>query len=1392
MRKISVFWAIATLVRMACSDESAKLDSLGKEFLATTRPLIAGHCLECHSTAKREGELDLERFAQLEDVRQDAEVWRKVIEQIETGQMPPKEAKPLSADKKRDLLSWVDRYLKEEARAHAGDPGAVVLRRLTNAEYTYTIQDITGVDLQPAKEFPVDSAAGEGFTNTGSALVMSPALFQKYLDAGKEIARHAVLLPTGLRFSSSTTRGDWNKEILDRIRAIYRQYTEVGGATPVNLQGIVFNTNDGGLIPLAKYLDAGKECARLGTLDFQAVADRAGLNAKYLTILVSSLDQPSPRGSLLNGLRDRLIANDPSSELASSITRWQHALTKFQNVGHMKSWMVPTDPLVSRREMRWKFPADLTDPTKNPSLEVKIYLVTSDAGDGAEGDSVVWENPRLVAPGRPDLPLRDVRAYVAMMVAQRGKLFASTAEVLQAAFESQGLSSVDRSALAKKYQVEESTLTAWFDYLGIGTSAASSLDLFTQQVKNLGGYDTVTGWGSPDLPSLIANASDTDYRVPGVMKAHGIGVHPSPTMRVGVGWKSPLAGSIRIEGKVTHAHPECGNGVVWGLTIRRATTRRTLVEGVSHGAAPVAVGPIDNLVVEPGDLVSIIVGPRDGDHACDLTSVEITLSELAGEKRVWNLSQDVAGNILAGNPHADSRGAESIWHFYQEKVDESTSSVIPANSLLARWQSATSPDEARQLADQLERLLINGLAPQTKVDEPDYLLYQQLASLGGGLLSRVKIELATANHDATAPQNIGLPADRFGKSADGSTIDATSLAVQAPSVMEVTLPAELVAGGEFVTSATLHPGAGREGSVQVDVTSTRTPAIDAMAKGNILLAGFTSLDPTLPIIVLDESQARQRFLASFRAFRELFPAALCYFKIVPVDEVITLTLFHREDEPLCRLMLSDEQKQELDRLWRELHFVSRDKLTSVDAFLQLLEYASQDGRPSDFEPFREPIQNAAASFKQEMLDAEPEHLRSVLQLADKAFRRPLTTDEQRTFRDLYSSLRGKGIAHDEAIVLVLARVLVSPRFLYRLEQLPAEGKVSLVNDYELASRLSYFLWSAPPDDALLQLAAEGKLQQPETLKEQARRMLQDPKSQRLAREFGLQWLQIYGFRTLDEKSERHFPEFQELRADMEEEAVRYLGDLFAHDGSLSMLVDSDHTFVNDRLADFYGIPNVVGPEWRRVEGVRKAGRGGILGLAATLAKNAGASRTSPILRGTWMSEVILGEKLPKPPKNVPILPDEDSSTAELSVRQLVEKHSSDEKCAVCHRRIDPFGFAFENYDAIGRYRTKDLAEHPIDAKTTLPDGTSIDGPNDLRRYLLDKKREVVLGQFLKKLLGYSLGRSVQLSDQPLLDEIQTKLRENEDRFSLAIEMIVQSPAFRSIRGPSANTTLPEG
>jgi hypothetical protein len=379
-------------------------------------------------------------------------------------------------------------------------------------------------------------------------------------------------------------------------------------------------------------------------------------------------------------------------------------------------------------------------------------------------------------------------------------------------------------------------------------------------------------------------------------------------------------------------------------------------------------------------------------------------------------------------------------------------------------------------------------------------------------------------------------------------------------------------------------------------------------------------------------------------------------------------------------------------------------------------------------------------------------------------------------------MRRQELSHEEAFRLTLARVLIAPAFLYRSEQPAAGANQSPVSDAELAVRLSYFLWSSQPDDELRRMAEVGKLRETQALVAQTQRMLHDGKVRRLAAEFACQWLHIYQFEELDEKSERHFPSFAGLRGPMHEESIRFFTDLFQNDGSVLDILNADHTFLNEDLARHYGIPGVSGSEWRRVGGMKAFSRGGVLAQATTLAKHSGASRTSPVLRGNWISEVLLGERLPRPPRGVPRLPDDEAATEGLTFRQLVEKHASDAKCAVCHVRIDPLGFALEGFDAIGRRRDKDLGGRPIDTRAKTMDGAEFEGLDGLRNYLLTERRDAFVRQFCRKLLGYALGRSVQLSDEPLLDEMHAELKGNAFKIETAILSVVRSRQFREIRG----------
>lgn len=330
---VGVMAAALVLQARAAPPEDAALARLAATF-HEVRSLVTHYCFECHSGDQNEAEIDLAAFADLTAVRRQTRTWQKVGEMLDSGQMPPKGAKQPSDSERRRLHQWVRDYLSVEAHARSGDPGRVVLRRLSNAEYTYTLRDLTGVEsLAPAREFPDDGAAGEGFTNTGDALVISPALVTKYFDAAKEVVAHAVLLPDGLRFSPHATRRDWSDDLVGRIRNFYGQYAENSGASRVDLQGIVFDTNQGGRLPLERYFAATLEesqALRAGRQSIADIARQRDLSPEYLGALWDMLarspgEQPS---ILLDDLRARWAEATPSdlNALVAFVESWQAVL----------------------------------------------------------------------------------------------------------------------------------------------------------------------------------------------------------------------------------------------------------------------------------------------------------------------------------------------------------------------------------------------------------------------------------------------------------------------------------------------------------------------------------------------------------------------------------------------------------------------------------------------------------------------------------------------------------------------------------------------------------------------------------------------------------------------------------------------------------------------------------------------------------------------------------------------------------------------------------------------------------------------------------------------------------------------------------------------------------
>ena len=403
-------------------------------------------------------------------------------------------------------------------------------------------------------------------------------------------------------------------------------------------------------------------------------------------------------------------------------------------------------------------------------------------------------------------------------------------------------------------------------------------------------------------------------------------------------------------------------------------------------------------------------------------------------------------------------------------------------------------------------------------------------------------------------------------------------------------------------------------------------------------------------------------------------------------------------------------------------------------------------------------------------------------LARRAYRRPVTPEEINKLTGLVSMALAKGDSFEEGVVQAIQAMLVSPHFLFRIEQdrkLAKAEEIYQIGQHELASRLSYFLWSSMPDEELLRLADERALRKPDALAAQVRRMLKDPKAEALVENFGGQWLELRKLESVKPDRER-FPEFEEyLRMSMRRETELFFENIVRQDRSVTDFIDGDYTFLNERLARFYKIPDVTGPEFRKVALAGGGQRGGVLTQASVLTVSSYATRTSPVLRGKWILDNILNAPPPPPPPDVPNL-DEAKIGSSASLRQQLEDHRKNATCAACHSRMDPLGFGLENFNAIGQWRAQD-GKFPVDSSGALPDGRSFKGPQELK-VILKSDRDMFTQGLTEKLLTYALGRGPERYDRPVVKKIAARVAVNDYRFSsLALE-IVNSLPFQYRRG----------
>lgn len=631
------------------------------------------------------------------------------------------------------------------------------------------------------------------------------------------------------------------------------------------------------------------------------------------------------------------------------------------------------------------------------------------------------------------------------------------------------------------------------------------------------------------------------------------------------------------------------------------------------------------------------------------------------------------------------------------------------------------------------------------------------------------------------------------------------------------------------------------------VASRRSFRRDALIPQSEAAASEAGTAPDPMLIVPDDPGDRARFEAAVARFCDVFPDA---FFIAErgrdyVDESskqdgergrLLSAGFHsmmgyfRDDGPLYDLILDDKGRREIDALWQELDFVTSAPMRQYEGFLWFdrtdsrflrdpefdfarpedlaaltkdnirklgtlyLQKAERNGGgPVELEAIAEYFRQINAQIRrveETRVASEPVHLTAVTEFAARAFRRPLSDAESQELRQFYQALRSEQeLTHEQAIQDLIVFILMSPHFSHRMDLITHGAERVPLADNELASRLSYFLWSSMPDDELRRVAADATLHQPEILMQQVRRMLQDDRVRGLATEFAGQWLDFRRFEEHNAVDRARFPTFtDDLRHAMFEEPVRYFMDVVQQDRPVSEFLFGHHTFVNDVLAEHYGIPfpSDAGDDWIRVDNASMYGRGGALPMSVFLAMNAPGLRTSPVKRGYWVVRRLLGERIPPPPPNVPDLPQDEGQLGDLTLVEALARHRNHAECSGCHDRFDAIGIAFEGFGPTGERRTRDLGDRPVVTHAEFPGGFSGNGLDGLKTYLRSHREHEFTETLCRRLLAWGLGRSLVLSDELLIREMQFRLKQEGGRFQSLIEVIVSSPQFLNKRGADSD------
>jgi Protein of unknown function (DUF1592)/Protein of unknown function (DUF1588)/Protein of unknown function (DUF1595)/Protein of unknown function (DUF1585) len=648
----------------------------------------------------------------------------------------------------------------------------------------------------------------------------------------------------------------------------------------------------------------------------------------------------------------------------------------------------------------------------------------------------------------------------------------------------------------------------------------------------------------------------------------------------------------------------------------------------------------------------------------------------------------------------------------------------------------------------------------------------------------------------------------FGKSIDGATLGPDDFASEGSVMFEVPMPE-----GRFSLNL----------QVDAELSANRDQVVRVVISDRA--DGMTRGQPTRALIGDMASAGYKAFRAGVMEFAALLPPNSHgeatpadkdpvpdpfdnTYNVPEHDEFVQKVKYHRDDRFVVENLIDGAARARLDQAWNDLYasFEYHDNylrlLASHFGFdlkgkgIAQMDEAQIAALPEEMRKYVIPLRREYDGVISAQAAARPGHVRECLEFASRAWRRPLTEQEKQSLRSFYDKTISADPDHPKAIRALLTRILVAPQFLYHVEQVSgaAAGKqapgeqvedsrlIKPLTNWEMASRLSYFLWSSIPDDELRRAAGAGELTDPEGIRRQVKRMIAGPKARRLATEFFGQWLGFYHFDQHKGVDTSRFPEFtDDVKEAMYEEAVSFFEHVLRKERPVREILFADYTFLNKDLAEFYGVKKEIKSAERLelVEGAGAFQRGGLLRLGALLTVTSAPLRTSPVKRGDWILRRILGTPTPPPPADAGSLPADDKLFGGLSLKAKLEQHKRNASCANCHTRIDPLGFSLEHYDPTGRWRERYPDGNPIEDAAALADKTEIKGVDGLLKYLQSKEAQV-RKTLSHKLVGYALGRTVLSSDQ-LLIERMTQAGGDATFAQLATEIAI-SKQFRHRRG----------